>query len=38
MYNRQLNLYKDYVKDAFKIENVETYLLSIIDARLEKRG
>ena len=38
MYNRQLNLYKDYVKDAFKIENVETYLLSIMDARLEKRG
>ena len=38
MYNRQLNLYKDYVKEAFKLNSVDTYLLSIIDARLEKRG
>ena len=32
------DLYKDYVKEAFKLNSVDTYLLSIIDARLEKRG
>lgn len=37
-YNRQLNLYKEYIKKAFSLDNVETYLLSIMDAKLDKRG
>ena len=37
-YDKQLSVYKNYVLSSFNIENIETYLLSIIDAKLENKN
>lgn len=36
-YIKQLNAYKTYVEDAFKVREVKTYLLSIVEGKLEER-
>lgn len=36
-YNKQLKAYKDYILDTFNKEKVETYLLSIVDGKLEEK-
>ena len=35
-YNKQLGAYKKYIKESFKVDDVKTYLLSIVDAKLEE--
>ena len=36
-YNYQLKVYKDYVKSVFKVDEIKTYLLSILNSKIEER-